>query len=286
MTEVDPTRNGNLLDPSPRLVSNQLLGRGEKSDGTDDFHPRDDPQSSGGGVDPVPDPQLVQSRHAAPDRRRSPGQSRFRPETLARRQSRLLVRRTRADPTRKPNDHAGSTTFTNAEPQLVGQFADLRHYPAGREPIPFRQERQAQPRSPATKLIPLDSYGVEITGMNANWWLGLKPAAQSRRARAQRHFATTWWKHVPGTGVTIRNKDAQIFRVMPPILINNTALIAKIHTVDWTRAILTHPALQIGMNANWWGLAGENVKKYIGRISASEAISGIPGSAANQFDAD
>jgi len=78
-------------------------------------------------------------------------------------------------------------------------------------------------------------------------------------------------------------RDDEIFRVAR--LVNN-ALVAKIHTVDWTTAILTHPALQIGMNANWWGLAGEHVKKYLGRISTSEAISGIPGSVKNHFGAD
>jgi hypothetical protein len=79
------------------------------------------------------------------------------------------------------------------------------------------------------------------------------------------------------------NKDAEIFRVARMV---NNALVAKVHTVDWTPAILTHRALQIGMNANWWGLAGQNVKKSLGRISASEAISGIPGARTNQSGAD
>ena len=59
----------------------------------------------------------------------------------------------------------------------------------------------------------------------------------------------------------------------------NCALMAKIHTVEWTPAILAHPALQIGMSANWWGIVGETLTKAVGRISkTSEAISGIPGS--------
>lgn len=40
------------------------------------------------------------------------------------------------------------------------------------------------------------------------------------------------------------------------------------------------------MDANWWGLAGAPVKKYLGRISSSEAISGIPSSETNQTGAD
>jgi hypothetical protein len=57
--------------------------------------------------------------------------------------------------------------------------------------------------------------------------------------------------------------------------------MAKIHTVEWTPAILAHPTLQIAMNANWWGLAGEKLTKMVGRISKSDVISGIPGSGAD-----
>ena len=39
LTEVDPTRDGDILDPSPRLVSNRLLARQKKSDGSYDFKP-------------------------------------------------------------------------------------------------------------------------------------------------------------------------------------------------------------------------------------------------------
>lgn len=60
--------------------------------------------------------------------------------------------------------------------------------------------------------------------------------------------------------------------------------MAKIHTVEWTPAILAHPTLQIGMNANWWGLVGENLTKLLGRLpGASEEISGIPGSGSDHF---
>ncbi len=63
----------------------------------------------------------------------------------------------------------------------------------------------------------------------------------------------------------------------------NSALLAKIHTVEWTTAILGHPTMQIGMRANWWGLAGERIHKLLGRISSSEMISGIPGSLQNHY---
>ncbi len=58
----------------------------------------------------------------------------------------------------------------------------------------------------------------------------------------------------------------------------NCALIAKIHTVEWTPAILAHPALKIAMRANWFGLVGESLTKLLGNFSKSEVIGGIPGS--------
>jgi len=63
----------------------------------------------------------------------------------------------------------------------------------------------------------------------------------------------------------------------------NAALVAKIHTIEWTPIVIAHPATKVGMRANWFGLAGERVHKLIGRISSSEMISGIPGSPTEQY---
>jgi hypothetical protein len=63
------------------------------------------------------------------------------------------------------------------------------------------------------------------------------------------------------------------------------ALIAKIHTVEWTTAILNRPALRIGMRANWFGLAGERVRTLYGRLTDSEVLSGIPGSPTDHHSA-
>jgi hypothetical protein len=62
-----------------------------------------------------------------------------------------------------------------------------------------------------------------------------------------------------------------------------SALLAKIHTVEWTPAVISHPTTEIAMRANWFGIAGERVKRSFGRISASEVISGIPGSKHDHF---
>jgi len=61
----------------------------------------------------------------------------------------------------------------------------------------------------------------------------------------------------------------------------NAALMAKIHTVDWTPAVVAHPTTKRGMHGQWWGLAGERIRRRVGRVSSSEVISGIPGSRAD-----
>ena len=55
----------------------------------------------------------------------------------------------------------------------------------------------------------------------------------------------------------------------------NAALMAKIHTVEWTPAIIAHPTTRYAMKANWYGILG----KRLGRRTRSEVLGGIPGSA-------
>ena len=61
------------------------------------------------------------------------------------------------------------------------------------------------------------------------------------------------------------------------------ALTAKIHTAEWTPAVICHPTTVAALKANWWGLASERVQKALGRVSKSEVISGIPGSETDHY---
>jgi hypothetical protein len=278
LSEVDPLRDGAMLDPSPRLISNRLLARPTKQGESDGFVPA--------AILNLLAAAWIQFQthdwfnHGTPrlidddpfDVPIPPGDS--WPG------GKMLVRRTRADPTRRKNDGVGPETFANAEThwwdssQIYGDTpAALSQYRSGLE---GKLKIDAK-----TKLIPLDPTGIEKTGLTSNWWLGLSLMHNIFTLEHNaicNHLIESFpeWLNLP-------DGDAQIFRVAR--LVNN-ALIAKIHTVDWTTAILKHPALQVGMNANWWGLGGEPIKKYFGRISASEAISGIPGSATNHHGAD
>ncbi|MFF4224906.1 peroxidase family protein [Streptomyces abikoensis] len=63
----------------------------------------------------------------------------------------------------------------------------------------------------------------------------------------------------------------------------NAALLAKIHTTEWTPAVISHPTTVKALRANWWGVAGERVHNLFGRISDSEVISGIPGGETDHY---
>ena len=63
----------------------------------------------------------------------------------------------------------------------------------------------------------------------------------------------------------------------------NSALLAKIHTVDWTPAVISHPTTVTALRANWFGIAGERVRRLVGRLGSSEVLSGIPGSRTEQY---
>ena len=74
--------------------------------------------------------------------------------------------------------------------------------------------------------------------------------------------------------------DEQLFQRARLI---NAALIAKIHTMEWTPAVISHPTTVAALRANWFGLAEERVHKLFGRVSDSEVISGIPGSQTDHY---
>ncbi|MFE9497128.1 peroxidase family protein [Streptomyces collinus] len=63
----------------------------------------------------------------------------------------------------------------------------------------------------------------------------------------------------------------------------NSALLAKIHTVEWTPAVISHPTTVKALRANWWGVAGERVHNLFGRVSGSEVVSGIPGGETDHY---
>ncbi len=273
LSEVDPTRDGPILEPNPRVVSTELLARR-------DFIPAKSLNLLAAA--------WIQFQvhdwfnHGAPRRMEDdpfkiplakdddwPGA-----ETDAEGNKWMKIRRTRADPTRKPNDGACPETFVNSEThwwdssQIYGSSAVssglYRSFVDGKLIVDEK-----------TGLLRRNN-GQEATAVSSNWWIGL---SLMHNIFTKEHNAIC--DYLRGAYPVWRDKD--LYRVAR--LVNN-ALMAKIHTVEWTCAILRHDVLDVTMNATWWGLAQEVVTKHLGRISEGEMISGIPGSKPQHFDAD
>ena len=118
------------------------------------------------------------------------------------------------------------------------------------------------------RLPKSDIPGVDLTGFQENWWLGVG-LLHTLFAREHNSVCDALKKAYPSLD------DQRLFELGVLVV---SALIAKIHTVEWTTCVLRHPALQIGMNANWFGALGETFKDRIGRVGDSEVLSGILGS--------
>ncbi len=117
--------------------------------------------------------------------------------------------------------------------------------------------------------------GLELTGVNGNWWIGLS-VMHTLFAREHNAIARHLKMAYPdATGEWLFQKARLV----------NAALMAKIHTVEWTPALMNSPEGRFAMRSNWWGVLGEQFKAVNGRVSALEEVSGIMGSAAEHHAA-
>ena len=112
-----------------------------------------------------------------------------------------------------------------------------------------------------------EQSGVDLTGFNENWWFGLS-CLHSLFAK----------EHNAICDVLKRENRWTDQRLFDTAWLINSALMAKIHTVEWTPGIVNNPALWAAMNANWSGVLGQTIKNAFGRLGDSELYSGIMGS--------
>ena len=97
-------------------------------------------------------------------------------------------------------------------------------------------------------LLPKATDGYEQTGMRKNFWVGI---GLLHNLFAAEHNAV-----VAHLRTTHPEFDEQGLYDHARLIV--AAEIAKIHTVEWTPAILPNPTLATGMSANWYGL-----KKFV-----------------------
>ncbi|MGA7428558.1 MAG: peroxidase family protein, partial [Rhodoplanes sp.] len=115
--------------------------------------------------------------------------------------------------------------------------------------------------------LPEDVKGFEITGFRESWWLGLS-GLHTLFAREHNVLCDELRAHYPLWS------DDQVYNTARLIV---SALIAKIHTVEWTPAILATRAIDVGLNANWNGPPANDWLTRLGIWAIDvHAATGIP----------
>ena len=116
--------------------------------------------------------------------------------------------------------------------------------------------------------------GREITGFTENTWVGLS-LLHGLFALEHNAICDKLKRH------NARWDDERVFQQARLV---NAALMAKIHTVEWTPAILPNSITQAALRINWNGILGDVQKVFTG-INDKELLGGIPGSPTDHHSA-
>ncbi|MEO0684247.1 MAG: peroxidase family protein, partial [Cyanobacteria bacterium J06649_11] len=178
----------------------------------------------------------------------------------------LEIDKTLTDPTRK-DDNTNPATFINKETHW---WDGSQVYGSNQETIDkLRSHTDGKMLIGEDDLLPLNpESGIDDVGVSSNWWVGL---SMLHTLFVKEH--NTICDHLKQ--IYPDWTDENLFNHARLI---NAALMAKIHTVEWTPAILPLPATDFALNANWYGLLGKDIKKWFGRFGNGELLSGITGS--------
>jgi hypothetical protein len=130
----------------------------------------------------------------------------------------------------------------------TGQFGKIRVLPDGRLELDVEK-------------------GLEITGFGENGWVGL----------SMLHGLFALEHNYVCDLLRANHPDANDEWLYTKARLINGALMAKIHTLEWTPAIVPHPVVEIAMNTNWHGLTGD-LQDVFAFLNDSEILGGIVGS--------
>ena len=185
-------------------------------------------------------------------------------------QTELKIGKTQRDPT---YDHR--LTGGVKEPAATSFINEVSHWWDGSQIYGSDQATQDSLRSNALGKMQIngdgtlpvdDGTGVEKAGFLRNWWVGLSMlhtlfVREHNAICDMLHEAYPHWE------------DECLFNVARLI---NAALMAKIHSVEWTPAILPNQTLDTGLNSNWYGLLTYLLHKGKGRKTVADINIGNP----------
>lgn len=250
----------NLLHPNPREIAERLM-------------PRD------GGFQPVPFLNLLAASwiqfqthdwfsHGSNDGDPQPIEIPLAPTDTWPQQP-MLVPHTKPDPTSsgahgKPPAYRNAVTHWWDGSQIYGTSAA--------ENAQFRTGADGKMTIHPEGKLPVDpATGLDLTGFTGGWWLGLSMLHALFVLEHNSICDMLKAKHPAWS-------DAQLFAKARLI---NAALMAKIHTIEWTPAILPAKIVEVALRTNWsgvFGKVGEVLQGVFAKLNDSEIAGGIVGS--------
>jgi hypothetical protein len=174
-------------------------------------------------------------------------------------------------PDELPSFASGETHWWDGS-QLYGttaEFADSIRVDDGR--LLTGDDLLARIQATAAAKVDGDARGAITRKGEANMWTGL----------ALMHVLFAHEHNAIAAALTARYPRWESDRLYVTARLINAAVMAKIHTVEWTPAMIAHPTTARSIRATWFGLLGEGFKRRAGRVGSGEILSGIPGSARN-----
>ena len=233
---IRPETGKTLLTPNPREISRKLLTRGEKIKEVPFLNMLAGAWIQFQNGDWINHGEMLyRDVHEIPLAEDDPARLKYR-------QTNMFVGKTQPDPTFTPGQEETPITFIN----------EVTHWWDGSQIYGSDQETQKRLRSfvdgkmrlNEDGTLPIGQNGVEDTGFHRNWWVGMTILhtlfVHEHNAICDRlKVSYPQWN------------DNRLFNVARLI---NAAVMAKIHTVEWTPAILPNPGLNAALNANWYGI--------------------------------
>jgi hypothetical protein len=128
--------------------------------------------------------------------------------------------------------------------------------------------------------LPLGSKGVEDTGFTRNWWVGMS-MLHTLFVREHNSICDHLKASYPDWD------DTRLFNVARLI---NAAVMAKIHSIEWTPAILPNQGLDTALDANWYGMltnlfhSGTNRKTVADINVRNPELGGVVGNPINKHN--
>jgi hypothetical protein len=249
---IVPEDGERLLTPNPRVISRKLLTRGDTMAEVPflnllaacwiqfqnhDWINHSDNLTTELIEVPLPDDDPARERY---------------------RQSKMYVGRTQPDPTHEAIGEDTPVTFIN----------EVTHWWDGSQIYGSDQRTQDRLRSGVDgKLriaddgrLPTDRKGIEETGFVRNWWVGL----------SMLHNLFVLEHNAICDELKEAHPDWDDARLFNTARLVNAAVMAKIHSIEWTPAILPNKALNLGLNSNWYGMLTYRFRKAKDRKTVAE----------------